>query len=67
MWVNGVKFTDYPTTLPRFADGYLALQVHGGLESAGQELGGRRRSTGGETDYTSATSGFRNIRIKEVR
>jgi hypothetical protein len=67
VWVNGVKFTDYTDTIPRLADGYLALQVHGGLEFVqGKNWVGVDGSTGGETDYTKRHVRFRNVRIKEV-
>jgi hypothetical protein len=68
VWINGVKFTDYTDTMPRLAEGYLALQVHGGLEFVqGKNWVGVDGSTGGETDYTKRYVRFRNIRIKEVQ
>jgi hypothetical protein len=68
VWINGVTFTDYTDMVPRLADGYLALQVHGGLEFVqGKNWVGVDGSTGGETDYTKRCVRFRNIRIKELR
>jgi hypothetical protein len=62
-----VKFTDYTDTMPRLADGHLALQVHGGLEWVqGKNWVGVDGSTGGETDYTKRYVRFRNIRIKQL-
>lgn len=67
VWVNGVKFTDYTDTVPRLADGYLALQVHGGLEWVqGKNWVGVDGSTGGDTDYTKRFVRFRNVRLKEL-
>ena len=67
-WINGVKFIDWTDTIPRLADGYLALQVHGGLEfvqgSAFRSADGARA---GDTDYTKRYLRYRNIRIKTLR
>jgi hypothetical protein len=67
-WINGVQFLDWTDTMPRLADGFLALQVHGGLERVqGKDWVGVDGSTGGETDYTKRFVRYRNIRIKELR
>jgi hypothetical protein len=67
-WINGVKFIDWTDTIPRLADGYLALQVHGGLEfvqgSAFRSADGARA---GDTDYTKRDVRYRNVRIKTLR
>jgi hypothetical protein len=67
-WINGVKFMEWTDTIPRLADGYLALQVHGGLEfvhgSAFRSVDG---SPAGNTDYTKRYVRYRNIRLKTLR
>jgi len=67
-WINGVQFLDWTDTMPRASDGYLALQLHHGLEFVqGQNWVGVDGSTGGETDYTKRVIRYRNVRIKELR
>lgn len=64
-WINGVPFLDWTDTVPRLAEGYLALQVHGGQEWVmGKDWVGVDGSLGGETDFTRRYVRYRNIRIK---
>ncbi|MCC7009599.1 MAG: DUF1080 domain-containing protein [Acidobacteria bacterium] len=66
-WINGVQFLDWTDTMPRLADGFLALQVHGGLEWVqGKDWVGVDGSKGGETDFTKRSVRYRNIRLKEL-
>jgi len=67
-WINGVQFVDYTDTVSRLSEGYIALQVHGGLEFVnGKDWVGVDGSTGGDTDYTKRFVRFRNIRLKELK
>jgi Domain of Unknown Function (DUF1080) len=67
-WINGVQFLDWRDTMPRASEGYLALQLHGGVEFVhGQNWVGVEGSTGGETDYTKRIIRYRNVRVKELR
>jgi hypothetical protein len=67
-WINGVKFLEWTDTMPRLADGYLALQVHGGTEWVnGPAFHSADGARGGETDYTQRYARYRNIRIKTLR
>jgi hypothetical protein len=67
-WINGVQFLDWTDTLPRASDGYLAVQLHGGVEFVhGKNWVGVDSSTGGDTDYTKRVIRYRNIRIKLLR
>jgi hypothetical protein len=52
-WINGVQLLDWTDTMPRMAAGYLALQLHHGLEFVhGKDWVGVDGSTGGDTDFT---------------
>lgn len=66
-WVNGVKFAEWPDTMPRLSEGYLALQVHGGLEYVqGAPFYSADGSRDGEADYTKRYVRYRNVRIKTL-
>jgi hypothetical protein len=66
-WINGVQFIDWTDTMPRLSEGFLALQLHHGLEFVqGKNWVGVDGSTGGDSDYTKRIIRYRNIRIKEL-
>jgi hypothetical protein len=67
-WINGVRFADWTDTMPRLADGYLALQVHGGTEWVnGTAFLSADGAQAGASDYTQRFVRYRNIRIKTLR
>jgi Domain of Unknown Function (DUF1080) len=67
-WINGVQFLDWTDSVPRVSEGYIALQVHGGLEFVhGKDWVGVDGTTGGETDFTKRFVRYRNVRVKELK
>jgi hypothetical protein len=65
---HGVPFLDWTDTMPRAADGFLALQLHGGVEFVhGKDWVGVDGSQGGATDFTKRYIRYRNVRVKELR
>src|SRR5262245_5563283 len=67
-WINGVPYIDWTDTMSRASEGFLALQLHHGLEFVqGKNWVGVDGSKGGDADYTKRYIRYRNIRIKELR